>query len=869
MSTISSDLMTGFLTEALGYIVSLRQAMTKSGPEALQDIDQQLAILSGAAEMLELSEALTILAPIQEMLRGRIEASRAMTRKDSSRLSAALDQLEEHFHSLTNGADVPPAAPAPSTFHPMPDLPADLLEIFGLEANEHSQAIQANLELLTQNPGDRALLSELRRVTHTLKGASASIGFETIAQVAHLMEDLLEHYLDTGGRLSPEAMRLLVDSSDGLGDLIAQNQTESLARLLQDIDARYAALLDETYEPPQQTEEAPPPAEPVSPLPAPKPGSMLRLPLATVDLLINRVGEVVINRSVLERHLGTMRALLSDLDYSTRRLERVAEDITTQIDLSPMFGLAGREAHDQSFDPLELERYSQLYQYTRELEEVTADTGELNDKIHFLAEDLDAALTREHRLTTDLQNGLMNTRLVPFHEIETRLRQTVRRTAQNLGKQVELDVSGFDTQVDKSVLEALADPLMHLLRNAVDHGIEPAEVRQSSGKTAAGLVTLQVSRGRGRVIVSLSDDGAGINIEKINRRAVSLGLLAEGEHATAERMYDLLFEEGFSLADTVTQTSGRGVGLNIVRRALGQLQGSVRVESKPGLGTTFVISVPVTLAITRALFIRSCDQIFAVPLDQIVSVVRLPASALDEIRSDGVMRHNGKAMGTYSLGEFVGGPGSGTSPHYGLVIEAEGQETIVLIDALSGIQEAVVKSLGTHLRHVHGISGATISGDGRVILILDLIELVSAEHLPLKPLSDIPRPPSVVSAKTSLHVLVVDDSPSVRRVVSTFLERAGWQTTAAKDGLDALEKIAAARPDVALVDIEMPRMNGYELLSQIKSDPALRDIPVVFLTSRSASKHRARAEQLKVDGYLVKPYREEELLEALMRVVQR
>ncbi|MBN1429414.1 MAG: hybrid sensor histidine kinase/response regulator [Anaerolineae bacterium] len=868
MSTVSSDLMTGFIIEAQGYVISLRKTLAKKlDPETMQELHQQMAILSGAAEMLDMAEMSELIGPTQDMLKEHIDAGRKLTRKESDRLKTTIERLDEHLQSLTNGGGPPPEVAPVASFRPMPDLPADLLEIFSLEASEHSQAIQANLEILTRNPGDHALLSELRRVTHTLKGASASVGFDIIARLAHLMEDLLEHYLESSSKLPPDAIKLLFDSADALEDLIEQRQSENLPVVLSDIDARYAALLGQAYEPPPEEESVAPP-EPARTSPPALPGNLLRLPLATIDQLINRVGEVVINRSVLERHLGMMRALLSDLDYSTQRLGRVAEDITTQIDMSPMFGLAGREAHDQTFDPLEMERYSLLYQHTRELDEIAADTEDLNDKLHFLAEDLDASLTREHRLTTELQNGLMNTRLVPFHEIETRLRQTVRRTAHNLGKQVELDLIGFETQVDKSVLEALADPLMHLLRNAVGHGIEAPEKRQEAHKTETGLITLRVSRGRGRVVLSLSDDGAGIDIKKIHRRAVSLGLLDEEGNPTDEQMIDLLFGEGFSLADEVTQTSGRGVGLDIVRHALNKLQGTIRVDTKLGLGTTFLLSVPVTLAITRALFIRSAGQTFAVPLEQISSVVRLPVNVLAEIGSEGVLRYGGKALATFNLATYMGEPGTETEPRYGLIIEAEEQETVILIDGLVGIQEAVVKSLGTHLRRVHGISGATISGDGRVMLILDLAELVGVEPT-ISRLAGIPRPPTAIVQKAGLHVLVVDDSPSVRRVVSSFLEHSGWQATTAKDGIDALEILVMIRPDVMLVDIEMPRMNGYELLTQVKSDPALQNIPVVFLTSRSALKHRKRAEQLLVDGYLIKPYREEELLEELMRAARR
>ena len=380
---------------------------------------------------------------------------------------------------------------------------------------------------------------------------------------------------------------------------------------------------------------------------------------------------------------------------------------------------------------------------------------------------------------------------------------------------------------------------------------------------------MTVSRERGRVIISLQDDGAGIDIEQVRQKAIQLGFASETDSLSPENIYNLLFEEGFSMAEKVTQTSGRGIGLDIVRRATSQLQGTVRVTSAVGNGSTFTISVPVTLAITRALFIRSANQEFAVPLDQIAAVIRLHKNALDEIREQSVLRHEGEALATYNLSEFLVGAGATLEGQaYGLLVESGDQNTIILIDQLAGTNEAVVKSLGTHLRRVRGISGATISGDGRVVLILDLVELIGAE-LPKFEVADPILPGSQQPSPHSMHVLVVDDSLSVRHVVSNFLERSGMQTTTAKDGIDALEKLATVHPDIAIVDIEMPRMNGFELLSRIKSDPSTKDMPVLFLTSRSAAKHRERAKELNVDAYIVKPYREDELLSELTRLTRK
>ena len=747
----------------------------------------------------------------------------------------------------------------------MPDLPPELREIFALEANEHNQAIQTGLELLRHQPGDMASLSEMRRVTHTLKGAAASVGFARLAHMAHLMEEILDRHLEANAPLIDSVVNLLFDTADVLGNLIEPDQAVPLDTLFETVDRQYVELLGDAYPQPPQVEAVVSHGRGTeTPSTVRAAENMLRLSLATMDALINRVGEIIINRSGLERQMGDLRTLLAELDRTTKRLRQVVHNIDAQVKTTLPIRAGARENVDPTFDPLELDRYSLLYQFTRELEEIAADASDLHSHLHFLASDLDAGMTHERHLTTELQDSLLETRLVPFYELETRVRRTVRRTASDLGKSVDVILTGFDTTVDKAILDTLADPVMHLLRNAVDHGIEAPHIRRAANKPATGLITLNVSRERGRVVLTLSDDGAGIDLKKVHQRANALG-----RQVSEQQLLDLLFEEGFSLAETVTQTSGRGVGLDIVRRAVNRLQGMVRVETQVGRGTTFIISVPVTLAITQALFIRSCNQEFAVPLEQVAVVLRLESDFLDEIQKEGVLRYEGRALAIRDLAEFVGGPNarSGT-PRYGLITETGDRGTVVLTEGMIGIHEAVVKSLGSHLRRVFGVAGATIAGDGRVTLILDLMEFVAAEQ----GASHTDGPVQVVRAQSVAEapcVLVVDDSPSVRRVVCAFLERAGWQTVDAKDGIDALEKLGSIRADAALVDIEMPRMNGYELLARIKSDASLRHIPVIFLTSRSASKHRERAAQLQVDGYLVKPYRENELLEELTRVIRR
>ncbi|MBN1121068.1 MAG: response regulator [Anaerolineae bacterium] len=878
----SADLLTGFLSEAREYVDALRECLeaeeTNGNSNQIAEAHQQMSILQNSAEMLELTEIAALAEPATELLKEKLDTEAQLSDSEGKKLASTLDQMEAYLNTLTGDSErKPEGSKKPRKTGPLPSAPTELLGIFAMEAQEHLTAVQAGMEKLRDAPDDKPLMSEIRRVTHTLKGAAASVGFNTIARMSHLMEELLEQRIDNNQAVTPDEIDLLFDSADALNGLIEPDSNknidglpdsaEDVDRLIEAIDSRYELLLGKAY--PQKESGGAQAVDESAALPQDKlTESFLRLSQASIDLLINRLGEIVINRSSLERYLSDLRGLLAELDYSSRRLHRVAHDIDLQIELSPLVTTGKFADGDSSFDPIELDRYTLLYQLTRELEEAVTDTRDVNKQLQFLASDFDTSLSRERRLTNDMQDSLMATRLVSFHEIETRLRRTVRRTARDLGKSVDLVLAGFETTVDKSILDTLSDPLMHLLRNAIDHGIEMPEDRLAAGKPETGLVTLTVTRQRGRVILTLTDDGRGIDSEALRTHAAQLGLITETETATDEDLLELLFEEGLSLAKTVTQTSGRGVGLNIVRRAVSQLQGNVRIESTPQSGSTFTISVPVTLAITRALYVNSTGQTFAIPLEQISAVVRLQPEQQQEIAKNKVLHHEGDVLAVYPLTWFIEGTTeSGIDSPYGLVVGTGRHETVVLVDGLVGTSEAVVKSLGTHLRRVLGVSGATISGTGQVVLILDLVEIVT--NKPEKKSGGKGGKRRSSRESSVRHALVVDDSLSVRRVVCSFLKRVGWQATAVKDGIDAMEQLAHTRPDVMLVDIEMPRMNGYELLSQIRSDPKLKNIPVVFLTSRSASKHRNRAEELKVDGYIVKPYREDQLLETLNEVTQK
>ncbi|NDJ34080.1 MAG: response regulator [Chloroflexi bacterium] len=867
--TIPPDVLKGFVAEAHTYIHQMREALGELADDELAEVlCDKLDVLSGSAEMFELGAVASTVEPVAARLAAlAADPAQEFPAGLKDDLASKLDALEHQLAGLLPDDDQPQGTSY------LPDMPPELLDIFVAEAQEHNQTIQRGLQQLKDNLANTDQMRHIRRAAHTLKGAAASVGFSRMAGVAHLIEDMLDFSIDHAAShpLTDEGYTLLSDAAYVLECLLEPDTGLDLDAFQRAIEDRFQVLVGDAA--PQGAPPDVAPSEDEEPAAAYRPEAMLRLPLATVETLISRVGELIINQGAFGEELVALRTLLNDLGYTSQRLERLAANLDERIE-NESLGLlkVTRDATpDLMFDAIELDRYTALYQIARELEEIASDTSDISKHLGLFGQDFSSTLDRERRLTSDLQEGLVSTRLMAFSEIVPRLERIVQHTAQELGKAVDFTVTGADTRVDKTILDPLLEPLTHLLRNAVDHGIEPPDERINTGKSPRGTIQLNVVRDRGRIVLTLSDNGCGISPEAVRAKALKVGLIEPDAVLSDEETVDLIFADGFSIADRVTQTSGRGVGMSIVRRSIGNLQGTVRVKTAVGRGTTFILSIPVTLAIIRALFCISRGIAYAVPLEQIGAVLRLNTDLMASIDDDGILRIGEERYIVKDLGEFTdpeqrfGRRVAEDASRYGLVVDLGEYRSAVLVDRLTGIRDAVVKSLGNHLRRVHGVSGATIAGDGSVSLILDLIEIIEEPEQ-----IDVLRPaPREVSHAQTMHVLVVDDSPSVRRVVSGFLESIGWQVTAARDGIEALELLERVNPDAALVDIEMPRMNGYELLATIKETPGLSALPVVMLTSRSAAKHKQRAEALNVDGYLVKPYQEEQLVRELTRVVQR
>ncbi len=517
------------------------------------------------------------------------------------------------------------------------------------------------------------------------------------------------------------------------------------------------------------------------------------------------------------------------------------------------------------FDPLELDRFSTMQQVSRSLMETVNDLISIKDLIEDLNRETETLLMQQSRVSTDLQDGLLRTRMVPFTQVVSRLQRLVRQTCTSLHKQAELEVNGAAVEVDRSILDRMVAPLEHILRNAVSHGIETPDKRRERGKKAKGKITLDLSREGTDVVLVVSDDGQGLKLENIRKRAIAKGLMEEGADIADSDVMQFILEPGFSTADKVSQIAGRGVGMDVVVSEVKQLGGGLEIKSDHGSGSTFIIRLPLTLAISEALLVKMEEDIYAVPHTSIEGVVRVSREELQDCyqgQQEG-FEYAGHTYLVRYLGGMLGvGPVSlpeGKKWFPMLLVRSGERRVAVQVDGLLGNRQIVVKSVGPQLSTVRWITGGTILGDGRVALILDVNAMVRMDAA--KPLAPAGAGVGTSSDAASKRVMVVDDSITVRKVTGRLLERHNFQVITAKDGVDAVALLQEHMPDLMLLDIEMPRMDGFELARHMQSSPELRDIPIIMITSRTGEKHRTLAMELGVKGYLGKPYQEMELLE--------
>jgi chemosensory pili system protein ChpA (sensor histidine kinase/response regulator) len=589
---------------------------------------------------------------------------------------------------------------------------------------------------------------------------------------------------------------------------------------------------------------------------------MLRVRADLVDQLVNEAGELSIIRARIEGEMRELKDSLLTLTDNVIRLRRQLREIEIQAETQIQ---AGADEAKADFDPLELDRFTRFQELTRMMAESVNDVSTVQQHLLKNLDDANAAISAQARLNRGLQQSLMSVRMMPFDSQSDRLYRLVRQISKELGKRANLEIHGGQVELDRSVLEQVFSPLEHMVRNAVAHGLESKEVRLAQGKPEIGQITLSLTQEGNEVILALSDDGAGLNLERIRAKAEQSGLIAPRARIDEQKLVDFIFQSGFSTATSVSQVAGRGVGMDVVKSGIAVLGGRIEVATEAGKGTTFRLYLPLTLAVIQTVLVQVGGRLFAIPSAMIEQVMEVREKVLNEIRDKNEAVWQDHHYPFFYLPRLLGD--EETRPeerrlYWVLLVRSGTQRVSVLVDEMFGNQEAVVKNVGPQMARVVGIAGATVLGDGQVALILNPVALSTrASAVVLQKSKKIAPTPIVVTHQPT--VLVVDDSLTVRKITQKLLLREGYQVELAKDGVDAMERLVDLVPDVILSDIEMPRMDGFDLVRHIRADRRLTKVPIIMITSRTAEKHRNHAMEVGANHYLGKPYDDAELLRLL------
>jgi chemosensory pili system protein ChpA (sensor histidine kinase/response regulator) len=871
------------------------------------------------------------------------------------------------------------APEAPPERLPQDDqVPAEVMEFFVPEAEEHLQVVTHCLLSLETSPGPEQI-HRLLRAMHTVKGSAAQVGLHRISHVAHRAEDLIGRLRDGDLQPSAEIIDICLEAVDVLKKFLYRQWTgdEEMQVAVQALFSRIGRLAPadtetEDGEPvaaaakTAAVETAPPPvlagqekhahlmdleldeglpahmaAIAATPVPAAVPAAAaeakkhepptdeellreellkrepsampqsksVRIALERLDRMMNAVGELVINRTRMLGRVAELERLADVLNFSKGRMQDKVSEFQEKYefsrihtvpvqrpsnDLFPMRG--GYSSYSHTFDhalaefsELEMDRYDDFNILSRSLTEISADITEVLTQLGGFVRRVDSDIDEFTKLAHRLQDEITQARMVPIGNLYTRLSRTVRDAAKAAGKKVELTLAGAETELDNNIIQQISDPLIHLVRNAVAHGLERDEERYQTGKSDHGNVAVRAYHRGNHIYIEVEDDGRGIDYEKVRRTAVETGFMsAESVAGLAERdLLELLFQPGFSTAPRKTELAGRGVGLDVVRSNLALLNGEIEVETAKGRGTRFTLKVPLTLIISQALFVRCGKTMFALALAVVEEIRRLKVSEMEEVGGKVLTKVRDLVTEVVRLDVAMGL--EAIQPINGyfrmVIVNVAGRQVGLVVEDVVRKDEIVIKSLGEYLRNLKLFPGATIAPDGSLILLIDVNRLVAGEAIEHRPLmtsataARVFAPGAAAAARGSIPreaidfiapekvVVLVDDSISVRKFVGRMLEKAGYRVRLAADGLEALEIASQTRCDLVVTDLEMPRTNGYELLAHLRQDEKTRRIPVMVVTSRAGAKHRERAMKEGAVAFMTKPVQEEPFIAAVTRLI--
>ncbi|MCY7312993.1 MAG: response regulator [Pseudoxanthomonas sp.] len=872
-------------------VLAVAEAEAEAEAEAIQALDAQISteVADSDAVQLETDDGAVLASvaatEIVQAATDGVDMPAELAPEQPAVEAGVVDIMEtgttgpdDSVDNASEAAAAQAAAALPDDALDFAEIDHDLVDIFVEEGNELLDHSDGLLAKLSENPEDLTLVTGLQRDLHTIKGGARMAGINAIGDLGHAIESLLEQVAAQRVELDRGSILLLERGFDGMHGLVAMTGAHRKAPMPTELIAEFeqranpgrkqadAGTADTTAASTAAPAVLAPLSDPfdnvllgIDDAQGSAGQEQVRVRSDLLDRLVNNAGEVAIYRSRLEQQLGAFRGAMAELDRTNIRLH----DQLRRLDLETEAQIVARyqreqDKRDPTFDPLELDRFSTLQQLSRALAESAADLTGLQGVLDELARQYDSLLQQQSRVSSELQDGLMRARMVPFDGIVPRLRRVLRQAATDTNKQVKLQLDGAHGELDRNVLERMTAPLEHLLRNAVAHGLETPKTRRKAGKPEEGTVQIALRREGAEMVLQVSDDGTGINHAAIRRRAEQRGLVQPDAVIADVALERMILESGFSTSDSISQLAGRGVGMDVVYSEVRQLGGSLEIATQANQRTTFTLRLPQTLAVTQAVFVQIGETQFAVPVAAVGGVGRI---ARDRFETEGaVYVYGGEEYALHDLGRLVGQPAARAEgqPQVPLLLVRAGDlRAAVAVDRVLGNREIVVKPVGPQIASVPGIYGATITGDGRIVVILDVAPLVR-RHI-LQPQLFVTDAPAVEERRVPL-VMVVDDSLTMRKVTGRVLERHNFEVAVARDGIEALERLEEKVPDLMLLDIEMPRMDGYELATAMKADPRFKDVPIVMITSRTGDKHRQRAMEIGVQRYMGKPYQELDLM---------
>jgi chemosensory pili system protein ChpA (sensor histidine kinase/response regulator) len=804
------------------------------------------------------------------------------------------------------------------------EVPDEILEFFQPEAEEHLQIVSDCLLSLEGNNNPEEI-NRLFRAIHTVKGSAAQVGLRRLGSIAHRVEDLIGRLRDGELEPSPALVDLCLESVDilrktlrrewpgevemraGIDSLLGRIAQYAPVEVEEEEQTTEASQVDEAQQ--AQVAAAKPAAKPatVPTLKQAAAAKSVRIALGRLDRMMNTVGELVISRTKMVGRVAELEKMIDTLSFSKERLQGKVNEFQEKYEynrIRQQIGMpwannqrqkmlasaaAGEGGFLDEFSELEMDRYDDFNILSRSMTEISADVNEVLSQLEGYVGRVEGDIHEFTKLAHHLQDEITAARMVPIGTLYSLLSRAVRDAAKSSKKNVELDFAGSETELDNNIIQQISDPLVHLVRNSVAHGIEAPADRLAVGKAEQGHVMLRAYHRGNHIYIEVEDDGRGIDYPRVRRSAIDCGLVSTetADRLTERDLREMLFHPGFSTATVKTELAGRGVGLDVVRSNLNALNGEIEVQSETGQGTKFTLKVPLTLIISPALFVRCGSNHFALPLAVVEEIRRLRADEIEDVGGKLLTKVRDIVTEVVRLDSYLGLPPlEPINGYFRMVVANAGNRQVgLVVEEVLGKDEIVIKNLGEYLRRVKLFPGTTIAPDGSLILLIDLNRMVATEPNDRRAVqasasaSRVFAPGSTAVARGTIPneaidrvdqervIVVADDSISVRKFVGRMLEKNGYRAKLAADGLEAAELISQIGCHLVITDLEMPRMTGYELMAQLRQSPATKRIPVMVVTSRAGAKHRDRALKEGASAFLTKPVQEDQLLAAIEQLI--